>query len=178
VPNACLASQNFATSECSGKTLRTSPRASLCLEQVHGGLYEWNGFGVPDPNDLEARLLAPMFDPNKVTRSHLFTDARQQSATSAYAASDYLLSEGFPSLVSAAYGHDKLFVFPTIGAAIHTAAMSRLRAHRSASMAQRYRSGWLKLQIASTEEDTAIILRKRADLSGPRPARLDHVEIP
>jgi hypothetical protein len=65
------------------KTLRISPGARLCLQQVHGGLYELKGFGVSDPNDLEARLLALMFNPNKVTRPHMFTDAGQQSATSA-----------------------------------------------------------------------------------------------
>ena len=69
------------------------------------------GIGVSNPDHFEASLLAFMLNPNQVTRSHLFGDPRQQSATLAKVGGYHFLSERMTSLVSALYGNEKGLVF-------------------------------------------------------------------
>jgi len=95
------------------------PWAALCVKQMHGGLNELKGSGIPQPDDLEPRLLTFVLDPKKVTRTHLATNARQQSATSANACSNDLLGEALPGLVSAVDSYDEAFIFSKLTALFH-----------------------------------------------------------
>jgi hypothetical protein len=60
-----------------------------------------------------------MFNPNKVTRTHLFGDPRQQCPTFAEVASYGVLRERMTTLVPAIYGHDKAFVFSRLVPLFH-----------------------------------------------------------
>jgi hypothetical protein len=109
----------------------------LRIQQVYGGLNELERFRIPDPDNLEARLLTSMLDANNVTRPHVSTNAREQRACSADASSGDLLTEILSSPVSAVYGHDKAFIFSTrLTALFHTVQRSLLRNSRVADVAQ------------------------------------------
>jgi hypothetical protein len=61
-----------------------------------------------------------MFNPNQVTRPHLFGNPREQSAALAKVARYGVLREQMTTLVSAIYSHDETFVFSRLIALFHT----------------------------------------------------------
>jgi hypothetical protein len=67
-----------------------------------------------------------MFNPNQVTRTHLFGDSRQQCPTFAEVASYGVLRERMTTLVPAIYDHDKAFFFSRLIALFHTIQRSPL----------------------------------------------------
>jgi hypothetical protein len=86
---------------------------------VYGGLDEMKRFGIPNPNHFKARLLTSVLNPNDVARAHVSADTGQQSATSANAGGNDLLSEALTSLVSAVYRYDEAVIFPKLTALFH-----------------------------------------------------------
>ena len=76
-------------------------------------------FGIPDPDNFKARLLASVLNRNDVTRPHLAADARKQRATTADARRDDLLGEGLTGLVSRVYSDDKTFIYSKLAALFH-----------------------------------------------------------